>query len=169
MTRTATNTAGATTLASGIPEVDASSRTKAIKIAGNELDNTIFGGSGNDYLYGKDGDDYIEGNKGADKLYGQNGNDTLWGGIGNDTLEGGAGADVFIYASGEGKDVISGFEDDDMLLITGAFSASVNSSAKSIAFKVDSTANAVTIKNYTAELFNINGIKYHVSGKNLVR
>jgi len=162
------NTAGATTLAAGIAEADASSRTKAIKITGNALDNTISGGAGKDILYGANGDDFIDGGVNADKLYGQNGNDTLWGGAGNDTLYGSDGADVFLYRSGEGKDVISGFENDDMLLITGAFTASVNASAKTIAFKVDSTANAVTLKNYTATSFNINGFKYKISGSKLV-
>ena len=156
------------TLSSGVLEADATARTKAVKITGNALDNTIAGGTGKDSLYGGDGDDWLEGGKGNDKLYGQSGNDTLWGGIGNDTLNGGAGADVFIYASGTGKDVISGFENDDMLLITGAFTASVNASAKSIVFKVDSTANALTIKNYTATTFNINGLKYKISGSSLV-
>ena len=31
------------------------------------------------------------------------------------------GDDGFIYNSGDGKDIISGFEDDDMLQITGSF------------------------------------------------
>ena len=107
---------------------DASTRTKAVNITGNAQNNSILGGSGKDTIYGKDGDDYLVGNAGADKLYGQNGNDTLWGGIGNDTLTGGAGADTFIYNSGEGKDVIADFGDDDLLQITGTFSATYNES-----------------------------------------
>ena len=148
---------------------DASERTKAIKLTGNALDNSILGGSGKDSLYGADGNDYLVGNAGADKLYGQNGNDTLWGGMGSDTLIGGDGADVFIYESGDGKDVISGFENNDMLLITGAFSASYDAKKNSIAFKVDSTANAITIKDFTATKFNINGINYKISSSKLVK
>ena len=146
---------------------DASARTKAIKLAGNALDNTILGGSGKDSLYGGDGNDYIEGNAGNDKLYGQAGNDTLWGGSGNDTLIGGEGADVFIYASGDGKDVISGFDNNDMLQITGTFSASYDSTSKALAFTVDD--GSITIKDFTAKTFNVNGIKYKIKGNNFVR
>ena len=148
---------------------DASARTKAIKLTGNALDNSILGGSGKDTLYGADGNDSLVGNAGNDKIYGQNGNDTLWGGIGNDTLKGGAGADVFIYNSGEGKDVISDFGNDDLLQITGTFSATYNKSSKTIAFKVDSTASAITLKNFTATTFNINGDTWKISGSKLVK
>ena len=157
------------TLASGIETGDASERTVAIRVEGNALNNTILGGLGKDSLYGADGNDYLVGNDGSDKLYGQNGNDMLWGGAGNDTLEGGDGADVFIYNAGEGKDVISDFANDDMLLITGTFSASYNSSKKTIAFKVDSTSSAITLKNFTATSFNINGDAYKISGSKLVK
>ena len=157
------------TLASWREVGDASERTKAIRLTGNERNNTILGGSGKDSLYGADGNDYLVGNAGADKLYGQNGNDTLWGGIGNDTLKGGAGADVFIYNSGEGKDVISDFDNNDMLQITGKFSASYNSSKKTIAFKVDSTSSAITLKNFTATTFNVNGDIWKISGSKLVK
>ena len=53
---------------------NASARTKAVRIIGNDYDNVIKGG------------------KGAD---------TLEGGEGDDTLTGGAGADVFIYTGGD--------------------------------------------------------------------
>ena len=166
----ATNDSSSKSTLSSWREVgDASERTKAIKLTGNALDNSILGGSGKDSLYGDDGDDYLFGGAGADKLYGQNGNDTLWGGIGNDTLKGGDGADVFIYESGDGKDVINGFENNDMLLITDAFSASYDATKKAIAFKVDSTASAITIKDFTATKFNINGINYKISGSKLVK
>ena len=54
-----------------------------------------------------------------------------------------------------------------MLLITGAFSASYDESAKTLAFEVDSTANAITIKNFTATSFNVNGFNYKISGTKL--
>ena len=169
--------------------VDASARTKnkGIKITGNANNNTILGGAGKDSIYGTKGNDYIDGGGNHDKLYGGegddeinggtandlldggDGDDTLWGGIGNDTLKGGAGADVFIYNSGEGKDVISDFDNDDMLQITGKFSASYNSSKKTIAFKVDSTSSAITLKNFTATTFDINGDTWKISGSKLVK
>jgi Ca2+-binding RTX toxin-like protein len=54
---------------------------------GNELDNVIRGGSGNDHLFG---------NNGADRLLGGGGGDTLDGGTGADTLRGGSGNDIYI-------------------------------------------------------------------------
>ena len=162
------NSSSKSTLSSWREVGDASARTKAIKLTGNALDNSILGGSGKDSLYGDDGNDYLAGGAGNDKLYGQNGNDTLWGGSGNDTLKGGDGADVFLYKSGEGKDVISDFGNDDMLLITGAFSASYDAKKNSIAFKVGSTSNAITLKNFTATTFNVNGFNYRIKGGKFV-
>ena len=159
----------AVTLESGIKTANASKRTAAIKITGNELANTITGGSKNDSIYGGKGDDYLSGGAGNDKLFGQAGNDTIWGGAGNDTLIGGDGSDIFLYEAGQGKDVISGFDNNDMLLITGAFSASYNKSSKALAFKVGSTANSITIKNFSASSFNVNGFDYKISGTKLVK
>ncbi len=157
------------TLGSNIETGDASARTKAIRIVGNNIANTILGGSGKDTLYGKNGDDYLAGGAGLDRLNGQNDDDTLWGGAGNDTLTGGNGADTFIYNSGDGKDVITDFSDEDLLQILGKFTPSYNASAKTIAFKVGSTANAITLKDFTATTFNVNGDAYHISGKTLVK
>jgi len=104
------------TIAADMGAVDASARTKAIKITGNALANTISGGTKNDSIFGAAGNDSIIGNAGNDKLYGDagndvllggKGNDSLWGGADNDSLWGNAGKDVFIYETG--KDVIADF------------------------------------------------------------
>ena len=166
------------TVDAAVKTIDASARTTAASIKGNDLNNSIVGGRGNDSLYGRAGNDSIVGNGGNDKLYGSNGNDKIWGGAGNDSLwgdagndslAGGAGADKFIYADGDGKDVIFGFENNDLLQITGTFSGTYNKSAKTIAFKVGSTADAITLKNFTATTFNINGESYGISGTKLVK
>ena len=137
------------------------------KIYGNDGADILSGGGGNDTLYGGADDDSISGNVGNDILISGSGNDTLWGGAGNDSLWGGAGNDVFIYEAG--NDLIADFANGDILQITGTFSATYNESAKEIAFKVGSTANAITLKNFTAKNFNINGDTYTLSGKNLVK
>ena len=157
------------TVGSAIKTVTAASRTKAAKISGNALDNTMTGGKGNDTLLGGAGDDSIFGNTGNDTLRGGVGNDTLLGGKGNDMLWGNSGADVFIYESGDGQDVIFGFENDDMLQITGNFSSTYDISKKEIYFFVDSTTNALTLKNFSATTFNINGTNYKISGTKLVK
>ena len=129
---------------------NAADRNKAIQITGNAYDNSILGGNG------------------ADKLYGGKGNDTLTGGAGNDSLWGNAGKDTFVYVSGDDNDAIYGFEEDDMLKITGKFSTSYNESKGEIYFKVGSTANAITLKDFSATSFNVNGTSYKISGSKLV-
>lgn len=52
-----------------------------------------------------------------------------------------------------------------MLLITGAFTTSYDASAKAIAFKVDD--GSITLKNFTATSFNVNGFRYKISGSKL--
>ncbi|RUQ61398.1 calcium-binding protein [Azospirillum doebereinerae] len=59
---------------------------------GNALDNALIGGSGNDTLEGGFG------------------NDTLSGCPSNDLLTGGEGADLFVFAAGDGQDIITDFD-----------------------------------------------------------
>ena len=172
----------AVTVGSAYQNADASSRAKAIKIVGNELDNTILGGSKNDSLYGAAGNDSLVGNAGNDKLYGQAGDDTLvggagkdslWGGAGNDSLWGGAGNDNFIYKPGEGTDKIFDYESGDLLTILksdgkagGTFSNSVfNNSTLTLTIK----GGGSVIFDGVAEgdKFNINGKSYSIKGTKL--
>ena len=141
-------------------------------LSSGDGNDKLFGNEGNDSLYGGKGNDSLKGGEGNDKLYGEDGNDTLDGGAGNDSLWGGNGADLFItYISGEdkGNDVIYNFANNDMLLITGKFSSSYNSSKNEIYFKAGSTENAITLKDFTATSFNVNGTNYKISGSKLVR
>jgi Ca2+-binding RTX toxin-like protein len=75
--------------------------TANINGTGNAGNNDIRGNSGNNVLKGLAGNDWLAGGLG---------NDTLVGGTGNDTLDGGVGNDIFIFAKGDGKDVIRDFE-----------------------------------------------------------
>ena len=75
-------------------------------------------------IVGTDGDDVLRGTQGDDVLCGLGGDDVIAGGSGDDTLAGGPGRDMVTYrraaagirlrlasdASGEGHDVLSGFE-----------------------------------------------------------
>ena len=98
--------------------------TLANQITGTEQDDYIDGGAGNDTLYGNDGNDTLVGGVGNDVLYGGVGNDSLWGGKGTDTLYGGDDEDIFVYAAGDGKDIIANFETvDKIMLIDGADSS----------------------------------------------
>lgn len=49
----------------------------------------------------------VEGTAGDDDLAGSSANDTLIGGPGNDTLNGGDGSDTYVFAPGDGQDVIN--------------------------------------------------------------
>ncbi|NEP85250.1 MAG: CHRD domain-containing protein [Okeania sp. SIO3B3] len=61
---------------------------------GDNRDNNIFGGTGNDRIVGFAGDDLLNGRRGNDRLVGGDGNDNLIGARGNDTLFGQDGNDV---------------------------------------------------------------------------
>ncbi len=178
---------GKVTLPASYIAAEATSRTTAIQITGNALDNTLAGGAGsdtisggagddtligdngNDYLSGGSGDDYVLGGAGNDKLYGYTGDDTLIGGKGNDSLWGQDGADTFIYNAGDGKDMIFGFDDTDMLEINGDWSAAYYSGSGRVVFKVGSTYSAIILDKPTATNFNVNGNNYVVSGNTLAR
>ena len=147
-------------------------------IDGGDNADVLSGGAGNDSLRGGKGNDSLVGDAGKDKLYGQDGDDTirggagddsLWGGKGNDFLYGDAGKDTFIYSSGDGKDVIYGFENNDLLKITGTFSTSYDSSKHEVYFKVGNTSNAIMLKDFTATTFNVNSSTYQISGSKLVK
>jgi beta-glucanase (GH16 family) len=67
---------------------------------GNELANVITGNSGANRLEGRAGADTIDGSGGADTIVGQ---------TGADRLTGGTGADLFVFAKGDGHDVVTDF------------------------------------------------------------
>ena len=164
------------------------------KLYGGNGTDTLYGGDNNDILYGQNGNDYLNGGAGNDKLYGGDGTDKLYGstgkdslfggaendtlkdgdgndylsgGTGNDKLLGGDGADTFYYASGDGKDVIYGFSDEDSLTLDGLdFTSSYHSSTGALVVKV--TGGSVIFRDFDATTFNINGASYSISGKKLV-
>ena len=109
------------TATSSVKIINASSRTKNVKIVGNSLSNSIVGGSG------------------ADSLSGSGGADTLNGGTGKDTLTGGDGADVFYYKSGGGKDIITDYtEGSDSIVINGGYVSASSIKGSDVVLKVGS-------------------------------
>jgi hypothetical protein len=81
-------------------------------------DWTVYGLGGNDRLTGNAGNDSLFGGAGNDGLIGGEGDDWIDGGTGNDVLTGGEGRDVFVFdtAVGTGKDRITDFGRDDVLM-----------------------------------------------------
>jgi len=96
------------------------------RIFGGDGEDVVDGGRGDDIGFGGDGDDDLRGRKGDDVLFGGAGRDLIDGGKGNDVLKGGTGdddrmnggpgADTFIYALGDGDDVIEDFTPDEDIL-----------------------------------------------------
>ncbi|MCC6917665.1 MAG: hypothetical protein IT548_00590 [Alphaproteobacteria bacterium] len=100
-------------------------------LAGDALNNDLFGSWGDDSLsgaggadnlFGEDGNDSLAGGDAADTLYGAAGDDTLNGGNGDDSLEGAAGNDRLIGGNdrdllngGDGTDGLTGGNGDDTL------------------------------------------------------
>ena len=163
--------------------VDSSARTKAIKITGNALANTISGGTKNDSIFGAAGNDSIFGNAGNDKLYGDagndillggKGNDSLWGGAGNDSLWGDAGNDTFFYTANEGTDKIFDYETGDLLKIlnadgsNGSFKSSKYSGGD-LTLTINGGGKIIFEDVASNTKFNINGSSYHISGAKLVK
>ena len=161
---------------SDVKIIDASTRTKAVKITGNKLANSIVGGSAKDIIYGGKGNDSIYGNAGNDKLFGQAGNDKIFGGAGNDCIKGGTGndslwgddgADKFFYEAGDGKDIIFGFDDKDTLTLDGLdfttyFTGSYNNPEYMITLNV--SGGSISFKDFTATTFHIDNDTYKISG-----
>lgn len=87
--------------------------TDDIAIGGSQLDDIIYGGSGNDTLSGARGRDTINGGVGNDSVRGNEGDDFLLGGLGNDLIRGDRGSDLI--TGQEGDDRIHGGEDADYL------------------------------------------------------
>lgn len=72
--------------------------------------DTLLGETGNDILNGDRGTDVLVGGSGGDVISGGKGNDLIFGGDGNDALFGDGGRDIFVFALGEGADIIFDFE-----------------------------------------------------------
>jgi Ca2+-binding RTX toxin-like protein len=82
-------------------------------VLADDGNDTVFGGLSNDLLSGNAGDDFLFGGAAHDSLIGGYGNDVLDGNTGNDSLKGGEGEDTFVWAIGQGRDVIRDFEKGD--------------------------------------------------------
>ncbi|MCC8429563.1 hypothetical protein LJ725_11340 [Reyranella aquatilis] len=72
----------------------------ALTLTGNELDNQIFGGDGNDTLEGGSGNDVLNGGAGLDMLVGGDGDDVyLIDDLGDVIVEGAGGGTDILYSS----------------------------------------------------------------------
>ncbi|WP_138496852.1 Ig-like domain-containing protein [Nostoc sp. PA-18-2419] len=93
------------------------------RLIGTDSNETLSGGTGNDYIDAKGGNDSLLGNDGIDTLIGGAGNDILDGGAGNDILLGGLDNDTLLGGAandsldgGAGNDNLNGGVGNDTLL-----------------------------------------------------
>ncbi|NEO65838.1 MAG: calcium-binding protein [Moorea sp. SIO4G2] len=84
-------------------------------LCGGLGDDTIFGFGGNDTLIGGAGNDTLNSGSDNDTLIGGEGNDFLLGGPGNDSMSGGSGNDFL--DGGSGNDFLDGGMGDDTYLV----------------------------------------------------
>lgn len=82
--------------------------------AGNDVINL---GLGNDRAWGGDGDDLITADLGNDRIFGDAGNDEIWAGRGNDQANGGDGDDIL--HGEDGHDKLRGGAGNDQLFGEG--------------------------------------------------
>nr|MDJ0945407.1 cadherin domain-containing protein [Kiloniellales bacterium] len=105
---TLSGNAGADTLFGGSSDDILNGGSGADVLLGGDGDDSLNGGLDNDLLQGGAGDDSLDGGSGVDSIFGGEGNDTLDGGASNDRLYGEGGSDLFIFAEGNGNDLVSG-------------------------------------------------------------
>lgn len=100
----------------GVGNQDGTGNALNNTLTGTDDSNSLDGLDGNDRLVGGGGSDDLYGGAGLDTLLGGDGDDLLFGGSGNDKLTGGAGRDYFV-AGGEFIPGVSGvaIETDSIL------------------------------------------------------
>ena len=114
-------------------KITGSSSDDTITSAGQKI--TIESGAGNDYIISKGKSSTINGGAGNDTIVNSGADVKISGGKGNDLLTGGKGKDVYIYAQGDGKDVITNYGEEDIISIESG-AVDVSTSGKNIIFKV---------------------------------
>lgn len=127
----------------------------------------VNGTTGADNLSGWNHADLMFGGAGADTLGGNNGNDELTGGTGVDSLVGGNGADTYIWAQGDGNDMIndnvSQISERDVLRLTDTASTGVTltrtSGGYDLSIRINATAEVLTIRSMFTGTSNSYGIE----------
>lgn len=82
-------------------------------VIGNNLDNYIDGGEGNNVIFGLGGNDFISTGLGNDIISGGDGDDFIYAGDGNNIVSGDGGSDYIV--TGSGIDIISGGSGNDTI------------------------------------------------------
>lgn len=110
--------------------IDHTGRTVEVNelIFGFSGDDEILSGRGDDYIYGGVGNDTLDGGEGNDALYGGEDDDNFVTGVGNDKFYGGSGNNTFqfdtltsgnktFFKDGSGTNTLSASEDDSQITL----------------------------------------------------
>lgn len=145
-------------------------------------DDTLLGGNGNDNLDGGDGNDNLQGGNGNDTLTGGAGVDTLTGGVGddrmvggagNDVMDGGTGNDTFAFATGFGRDRITGFDSNpngggqDHIEL-GGYGITANNFASRVSIAASGGDTTITVGGEVITLAGVAVSTVNISDFNLV-
>jgi Ca2+-binding RTX toxin-like protein len=90
------------------------------RIAGENGDDSLFGGSGDELFLGGNGDDFVDGNGGADTAFLGRGDDVfVWDpGDASDIVEGEAGSDTMVFNGAGGNEIMAATADGGRVLFT---------------------------------------------------
>ncbi|MFD1216105.1 calcium-binding protein [Microbulbifer celer] len=133
------------------------------RLYGGAGEDTLLGGAGQDLLRGDTGNDTLRGGDGDDALTAGAGNDLLAGGKGNDHLDGGTGTNRYLFARGDGQDVISDAYDDVVTIYVSDLSLDGlvfrrNGTDLEVTFQ-DSVGDQLTLTSFFPEETPIVGIR----------
>ncbi|HEY8243322.1 MAG TPA: hypothetical protein VII68_07685 [Casimicrobiaceae bacterium] len=103
----------AESLSTGWRFVDRARGDAATLVVGPESDAM------NQVVFARDGGDTLEGGVAVDRLHGGRGDDVLDGSTGADFLEGGAGRDRYVFAEGDGVDVVDDTDGQGEIVLDG--------------------------------------------------
>jgi Ca2+-binding RTX toxin-like protein len=118
----------------------------------DDIENLTLTGVGNNNGTGNGSANLITGNSGQNILTGNAENDTLNGGTGSDTLNGGNDTDLYLFAPGDGSDVVTdGNGGSDRLKINGtigAFSAIQVGNDLVLQYGIAALTDQITVTNH---------------------
>ncbi|MBR4641941.1 MAG: hypothetical protein IKO74_04365, partial [Selenomonadaceae bacterium] len=80
---------------------------------------TLLGGEGNDYIENYGVNSLIDGGAGIDTIINYGTGNSILGGAGNDSISNNSSLVTFLYSSGDGNDLIKGFNETSTLSISG--------------------------------------------------
>lgn len=140
--------------------------TTDITISSGDGNDVINLGGGDDTADGGTGVDIISGGEGDDSLFGFSGDDLLNGGAGNDSIFGAGDRDLLLGDSGNdtlvsgvsGTDVLSGGDDDDLLIVQAQLGGTYNGDAGNDRYDVISLGLLDTVDGGSGiDTFDANG------------